>query len=304
VNQTWVKRARQELFEFQARAGVWSYRRGGAPGVEPTALACLGLLATSAQGSAIRERATRRAAAGWIADLQRGDGSVPATSDPALPGWATAHALLVWRGLPSFEPHRQRARDWLLGRKGRPIPTTPENRGVIGHDTSLIGWPWVEGTHSWLEPTALAILALAGERLGDHPRVRDGVRLILDRAIPSGGWNYGNKAVFGRMLRPQPAPTGLALLALAGRADGQASPAVARALDYLRGTLPAVRAAVSLGWGVLGLRAHGSCPAQAQSWLAEAYAHCTGRPDAILGLAALLLAAGDGDLSCVGQASA
>src|SRR5262249_10379671 len=153
------------------------------------------------------------------------------------------------------------------------IPTTPENRGVIGHDTSLIGWPWVEGTHSWLEPTALAILALAGEGLGDHPRVRDGVRLILDRAIPSGGWNYGNKAVFGRMLRPQPGPTGMALLALAGRAGGQASPAVTRALDYLRGTLPAVRAAVSLGWGVLGLRAAGACPAQAQSWLAEAYAH-------------------------------
>ena len=30
----------------------------------------------------------------------------------------------------------------------------------LGHDSTLIGWPWVEGTHSWIEPTAWAVLAL------------------------------------------------------------------------------------------------------------------------------------------------
>jgi hypothetical protein len=167
----------------------------------------------------------------------------------------------------------------------------PQERGIIGHDPTLIGWPWVEGTHSWLEPTAMAILALRREGLGDHPRVARGVDLILDRAIEGGGWNYGNKAVFGRPLRPQPGPTGIALLALAGRADR--SPAVARAIDYLLGALPAVRAGVSLGWGVLGLRAHDAAPPQAATWLAEADQRHQGRSDAVLDLALLLLGAGD-----------
>jgi hypothetical protein len=290
-----VKRARRELIERRGRASAWGYRRGATPGVEPTALAGLGLVATAEHASAIGDRATREAAARWVSALQRGDGSIPATADPALPGWATPHALLLWEGLPRFETHRLRACHWLLAHEGRPIPTTPENRGVLGHDATLIGWPWVDGTHSWLEPTALAILALSREGLGDHPRVRQGVSLILDRAIPSGGWNYGNKVIFGQALRPQPGPSGIALLALAGR--GERSRAVSGALDYLRGTLPTLRAAVSLAWGVLGLRAHDACPPEAGSWLAEAYEQCTGRPDATLGLAVLLLAAGEGALS-------
>jgi hypothetical protein len=119
--------------------------------------------------------------------------------------------------------------------------------------------------------------------------------LILDRAIPGGGWNYGNKAVFGRTLRPQPGPTGLALLALA--AYGDCTSGIAAALDYLRQTLPKLRAPVSLGWGVLALRAYHACPAQADSWMVEAYQECQGRPDSTLGLALLTLAAGNGALS-------
>ena len=103
---------------------------------------------------------------------------------------------------------------------------------MIGHDPNLVGWPWVEATHSWLEPTALAILALCRGGLAEHPRVKAGVDLILDRALEAGGWNYGNKAVFGTELRPQPGPTGLALLALA--AVGTRREAVSRGLTYLR----------------------------------------------------------------------
>jgi hypothetical protein len=204
--------------------------------------------------------------------------------------------MLLWSGLTGYEVQRRLARNWLLGFEGRPIPITPENRGVLGHDSTLIGWPWVEKTHSWLEPTALAILALCREGLGDHTRVGRGARLILDRAVAGGGWNYGNKAVFGQPLRPQPAPTGIALLALAASRRANPSPAVSRALDYLHETLPRLRAAVSLGWGVIGLRAHDACPAGAGSWLADAYEQFTGRPDAALGLAVLLLARGAGTL--------
>ena len=148
-----------------------------------------------------------------------------------------------------------RAARWLLGIKGRATPRSDDPEHIVGHDTTLVGWPWVADTHSWLEPTALAVLALGRAGLGEHPRVVEGLRLIRDRAVDTGGWNCGNKATFGRALRPQPAPTGLALLTLAQTPGEPRSPLVDRAIRYLTATLPGVRAAWSLGWGLLGLRA-------------------------------------------------
>jgi hypothetical protein len=290
----WEGRARRELLDRRSRSGAWSYRAGGVPGVEPTALAILGLIATENISSPVDDRAASREAAASLTAIQREDGSLPASTDPSMPGWATPYAVLSWGGLGGFEVERRRACNWLLGIEGRPLPSSGEGGSVVGHDPTLIGWPWVAETHSWLEPTALAILALCREGLGDHPRVRQGVNLILNRAIPSGGWNYGNRAVFGRTLRPQPGPTGIALLALAAR--GTCAPAVSAAINYLHKTLPNLRAAASLGWGLLALRAYHACPTEADSWLAEAFDRCASRPDATLGLAVLLLAAGDGAL--------
>ncbi len=146
--------------------GAWGYRDGGSPAVEPTALAGLALLALGGK----RRRFTMRAAAkrrhaaeaaAWLAGLQREDGSVPAVPGPATPGWATPHAMLLWSRLEGFEDRRRRARDWLLSvarQAGREYAAT--DRAALGHDPNLIGWSWVAGTHSWLEPTAMAILAL------------------------------------------------------------------------------------------------------------------------------------------------
>ena len=78
-------------------------------------------------------------------------------------------------------------------------------------------------------------------------------------------------------------------LAACGPADCPAAPP---AIDYLRRTLPSIRAAISVGWGVLGLKAHRACPPEAETWLAETYEHGTGKPDATVGLGLLLLAAG------------
>ena len=49
-----------------------------------------------------------------------------------------------------------------------------------------------------------------------HPRVAQGLAMIRDRAIRTGGWNLGNPLVFDTVMRPLPGPTGLALLALSG----------------------------------------------------------------------------------------
>jgi hypothetical protein len=197
---------------------------------------------------------------------------------------------LLWLALGSHQPQKRQAATWLLKQEGKPMPPSDDPGRIVGHDTTLVGWPWIDQTHSWLEPTAMAVLALRRAGLGQHPRVLEGYRLIRDRAIVTGGWNYGNKSAFGHALRPQPAPTGLALLALAGR-DAR-TPTIIQAIDYLRATLPGIRASASLGWGLLGLRAWDSEPEAADGWLAEAYARVGGRPDAAPRLALLLLAGG------------
>ena len=136
--------------------------------------------------------------------------------------------------------------------------------------------------------------ASAGRAGLKHARVQEGLRLLRDRAIESGGWNYGNKSTYGRVLRAYPATTGLALLALAN--TGPCGDLAKEGARYLLETLPRVRAAGSLGWGLLGLRAWGRSPEQADRWLARALANLAGRPDAAPRLAILLLAAGEKSL--------
>ncbi|HMB07088.1 MAG TPA: hypothetical protein VKP69_25565 [Isosphaeraceae bacterium] len=291
--EEWKAIARDELRGLQVGATGWAYRRGAPPGVEPTALVCLGLLAARPGAPADAELSAARAGADWLAAIQQPDGSLGLSGRQPEPGWTTPYGILLWRALGDYETRRRRAVEWLLRQKGKAYPWSDPER-IAGHNTMLVGWPWVAETHSWLEPTAMAILALRREGCEDHPRVLEGLGLIHDRAIPSGGWNCGNKAVFGRTLRPQLGPTGLALLVLARR--GQRSAVVERAIAYLNATLPGVRAPASLGWGLLGLRAWGRAPDDAGHWLAEAFARSSGRPDAAPRLAHLLLAAGEAAL--------
>jgi hypothetical protein len=291
----WIDTAQERLLEVGAGLPGWGYHRSTSPAVEPTALAALGLLASASdqcRGFALNRA---RAAATWMNSLQRTDGSLGVSAELAQPGWATPYALLLWAALGAFPTQRQQAANWLLGQRGTTKSGLAD--GVIGHDTTLAGWPWVSGTHSWLEPTAVAVLALRREGFGQHPRVLEGIRLIRDRAIPGGGWNYGNRVVFGNALRPQPGPTGLALLALAG-VDG-AWESAEPAFQYLQTALPKIRSPLSLAWGLLGLRAWQADPPEADDWLAAAAATAlAAQADSSLGL--LLLAAGRKSLELLG----
>jgi hypothetical protein len=252
----WRAAAVAALMRQRTGDGGWAYRTGAAAQAEPTAWAGLALLGAG-------ELARARGAATWLARLQQPDGGVPISPASPEPKWPTAVALLLWSALDMQEP-RGRAIAWLLGASGTHAPLAPGD--PIQQDGALVGWAWNAGTPSWTEPTALAVLALARAGMGEHPRAQEGRRLLLDRAVPSGGWNYGNKIVLGNALRPQLAPTGLALLALAP----QGGPAVAPACAYLLAGLPRVRTPVSLGCGLLGLGAWGHRPAEQEAWLAEA----------------------------------
>jgi hypothetical protein len=178
-----------------------------------------------------------------------------------------------------------RAAAWILSLKGRPVPPSPE----IRHDTTLEAWPWVEGTHSWVEPTAVNLLALKASGYAQHVRSRDAVRLLRDRAVRTGGWNYGNPEIFGTSQSPHVQPTGLALAALAG--EDSAAREIDSAVAYLRRTLSPDVATASLCYALIGLAAHGHEVREAPAWL-ECAARRTLRqgaapyPSALLALAA------------------
>jgi hypothetical protein len=247
--------------------GGWGYRPTAPAAAEATCLTCLALETRGV------EPELHRRGLEWLAESQLDAGGVPVSRDVTAPCWPTALAIVAWRFGKGMEPSGsftteiRRALDWLLRDRGRPMTANPR---VYGHNTQLTGWSWVEGTHSWVEPTAYAILALRVAGHAGHPRIVEGVELLLDRAIPGGGWNYGNTRVFDNTLRPFPGPTGIVLTALAGEPHDDR---IEAGLTYLTRELPRIRAPLSLAWGLMGLRAWDRQPDRAQEWLAE----CAGR---------------------------
>ena len=220
--------------------------------------------------------AAARGAGDWLASIQQANGSLGVSESLPEPGWATPYALLAWKAIGGYEQSASSPSHGCFTRAGAIVPKQETLRPAYGHDASIIGWSWVNGTHSWVEPTALAILALRRKGLSDHTRVQDGLRLLRDRTIISGGWNYGNTSIYGRVLRPNPQSTGLALLSLADTRSCGDLPA--KATRYLLETLPGVTAAASLGWGILGLLRWGRSPDEADRWLAASFDELHGRP--------------------------
>lgn len=279
VSESWAADALTELQRGRGKDG-WGYRPMAPASTEPSALATIALASAGASEAG--------ATADWLARIQEPNGSVGISGTRAEPRWPTALAFLAWAAVDVNAAGRQKAIEWLLLEKGKSIPLVPAE--PRGHDSTIIGWPWVENTHSWVEPTGLAMLALRRNKTFDNERYRDGLRLLRDRALPTrGGWNAGNTFAYGTELRPQAVPTGVALLALATTQKSDAM--IDRACVYLEKLLPETRAPMSLGWGLLGLMAWGRRPEKADTWLAESFEQYRDK-DSLHFHAALLLLAG------------
>jgi hypothetical protein len=185
-----------------------------------------------------------------LAQSQLADGRIPLSLEYPRACWPTPIAALAWANAPRYQQAFEQAISFLLkfsGTHGESPPNSP-----LAHNSALRGWPWIADTHSWVEPTSLAVIALRLAGRGDHPRVTEAIEMLLDRQLPGGGWNYGNTMVYGQELRPMPDSTGLALLALSGLFSERV---VARSIEYLSETVQGIRAPFSLAWGLLGLRA-------------------------------------------------
>lgn len=218
--------------------GGWGYYRGTTSRVEPTSWAVLALAADFGNRTArglvphLSFLASRRGSSGLLVD----DPGVP--PNLAFNGLAALALTPLARDVDSGLLDQVLA--GILGIRGIRLPAAPD----IRQDNSLQGWPWIDGTFSWAEPTSWCLLALKRcarrnqrarqlERGGPEPlasRIDEAERLLIDRCCPTGGWNFGNANVMGQDLRPYVPTTALGLLAMQDRRD---HPVVARSLDYL-----------------------------------------------------------------------
>jgi hypothetical protein len=260
--------------------------RGGEPfRSDATAWAILSLLSSHDHHLLVGSARTR------LVEAQAGDGSVSIARDHTDAYWPTALSVLAWNSSPIHEPHCHRGVQFLLETTGRHWKKKPDD--PTQHDPSIPGWSWIAGTHSWVEPTALAVCALRNSGLAHHQRVSDGISLLMDRQLQKGGWNVGNIKSFGTELHPNPESTGAALQALAGLV---AYEEVRKSLDYLQGEVGRLRTPISLGWGLLGLAAWDRWPSNGAALVERCLANQTryGEYDTSA-LCLLLLAASEGE---------
>jgi hypothetical protein len=121
------------------------------------------------------------------------------------------------------------------------IAAIERSRGVALDDfrvnrqnNRLQAWSWIDGTFSWVEPTACCLLALKRARIDgfavDAERIATAEALLYDRCCVTGGWNYGSSNMFGQELPAYVPTTALGLLALQ---DRRAQPAFISSCAHL-----------------------------------------------------------------------
>ena len=270
----------QPTLDQLAKSPVCGYLPNQAAATEPSVIAALALSAHEMQEAA-------SPVLDYLAAAQQSDGSVGVREKEPTPGWPTSLAVIAWQHFDAVKhkSHIDKGLAWISALHGKSIERTSE----MGHNTTLDGWPWAEGTHSWLEPTAFHLLAYRAVNQAQHSRAREAVRLLIDRQLPAGGCNYGNTIVLGQTLRPHVQPTGIAMLALAGENDP--SGRMEKSLTWLKWSLGTRSTAASLSWALQGLRAHDREAPQADELLAAAAKRVTERDRSPHKFALLALAA-------------
>ena len=241
--------ARDRLAALVQPDGGWGYQTGQPAHLEPTCLALLALAADREKFATLLDGGLR-----WVESNRRPDGTYRLSRGRPQAAWPTALVLFTKYAVGRPAAETGPTADRLLAIESRVVKMDDEIADMkIDIDLTLLGWPWAEANFAWVEPTAWACLALRSVGRGDHPRVREGLKLIVDRAFDSGGVNYGNRVVLGRSTEPIPGPTALMLLACQGVAD---QPRVDAAVGYLRMHAAKTTDLEHLAWARLALAAH------------------------------------------------
>lgn len=223
-----------------------------------TAWAVLALKVCGYDGKLIRKAQQKLAA------CQLPDGRVALAKDHPEAYWPTALAMFTWLDEPDFKDVSLKAANFLLANTG--VHSQLPQRPMGGHDISLRGWPWIDGTHSWVVPTSIALLALKAYGYEKHERIIEAAKMLYDRQLPSGGWNYGNTVFLGTELLPIVECTGHALNALNGHVQYRL---IQQSIQYLEAEVSNVRTPLSLSWTIFGLGTWGRRPKLSKQWLLE-----------------------------------
>jgi hypothetical protein len=203
---------RSALLASRNDDGGWGYRAGKRSRVEPTCLALLALASDRHMGAVDPSILVR-----W-----ERQGSLlidPAATHANLAFNAVAALVMQYEPLGAMKGAAPLV-EALLQHRGVTLPES----SVIQQDNTLLGWPWVDGTFSWIEPTSWCLLALkrwarSRPSIEHATRIDHAERLLRNRVCREGGWNYGNALVLGKPLMAYAATSALGLLALQSKPD-------------------------------------------------------------------------------------
>ena len=247
------------LIAGQNDDGGWGYYRGKKSRLEPTCWAALSLANGAGDQHALRVALQEWPSRGGLL-LEHAGGE---------PNYAFHGLALIALHAAGIE-HRDGnivLAGALQRMKGVAFPPSDINR----QDNSIQGWSWIDGTFSWVEPTAwclfaLKTCALRGPFRVDPERERDAERLLVDRSCAGGGWNYGNSNMLGKELVPYVPTTAVALLAMRDRGS---EPIVSQGLSFLDRHATFERSAMALGLASRALAAYGRDTEPVRSALSE-----------------------------------
>jgi hypothetical protein len=257
-----IKAAVNLLVSAQNPDGGWGWTRGQNSTTECSSLALLALASLNDDKQAL----SIRRGLDWLTKRQNADGSWPLIDSQTVGSWATSMAMLALTLWPEYQTHVVRAGKWVLMQEGNK-PTFLANlllmlsfkkKPVILNE-DLIGWPWMAGTFSWVEPTSYFLIALkriqrqlAGTNVNE--RIRQGELMIYDRMCDGGGWNYGNSVVYGEKLWPYVDITAIALIALQ---DCHGAPENRISFAALQNAVKTVNSGLALSWSAICYEIYG-----------------------------------------------
>jgi hypothetical protein len=234
-----ISSAKEFLIQTQLPSSGWGYRADSPQAFpEPT---CYSLLALADTSFPLDK------SLGWLSGLVNPNGQLYLPNDDS-PNWGTSHLIITLTRLNLLPDVQQASIEWLLKWKSRYVETTE----IVTLDGSLIGWPWISDTFSWVQPTSYAVFALKLVGLREHARVKEAETLLFDRMCPGGGWNFGNPIILERPIDPSLSETAIALFAL--QDVPEAATAIEVGLTLLEKSLPNYPTALALSLGILCLQ--------------------------------------------------
>ncbi len=252
------------LISAQHEIGGWGYKTGHKPVVEPTAVVLLALRDEPSAKESFKRGMT------WLLSCQHQDGGWGINENDTESGWQTAWALIIMKATSQNPDAIARAESWLstvptylVSQQEIQKPEVPQHDEI-----GALSWPWLPDQAGWIEPTALAILALGG--MADTPllsaRINSALGYFRYYRTASGGWNVGNAGPLDTNILPRAFPTALVLMAMASvsQEDIQAIDLKGLQQDLLRD--PGM---LAQGAGLLALRVLGNNAESAKTYLSE-----------------------------------